>query len=62
MKTWYFQNPQIISTDEVQVAVRLGKKGKAASGDGIIYAHVEFGGEMLPSLLAKLFTAMLKQS
>ena len=52
----------VISTDEVQAAVRLGKKCKAAGEDGLTYEHTEFGGEILPSLLAKLFTAMLKYS
>ncbi|MCG7877806.1 MAG: hypothetical protein N0C90_15945, partial [Candidatus Thiodiazotropha endolucinida] len=52
----------VISAEEVQSAVRLGKKGKAAGEDGISYEHMQYGGEILFRILAKLFTAMIKLS
>lgn len=52
----------VISAEEVQAAVRLGKKGKAAGEDGISYEHIQYGGETLIRILANLFTAMLKLS
>ena len=40
----------------------MGKRGKAAGVDGITYEHIQFGGETLNVLLAKLFSSMLKLS
>ena len=57
-----FPDPPIISTEEVQAAVRLGKNGKAAGEDGITYEHIAGAGEIIFLLLAKLYTAMLKHS
>ena len=39
-----FPDPPIISTEEVQAAVRLGKNGKAAGEDGITYEHIASAG------------------
>ena len=52
----------VISAEEIQAAVQLGKRGKAAGVDGITYEHIQFGGETLNVLLAKLFNSMLKLS
>lgn len=52
----------VISAEEIQAAVQLGKIGKAAGVDGITYEHIQFGGETLNVLLAKLFSSMLKLS
>ena len=49
----------VLSAEEIQAAVRLGKRGKAAGEDGITYEHIQFGGEILNVLLAKLFSSML---
>ena len=35
-----FSEPPTISTEEIEAAVRLGKKGKAAGDDGITYEHI----------------------
>ena len=48
-----FSEPPTINTEEVEAAVRLGKKGKAAGDDGITYEHTAFGGEIIFVLLAK---------
>ena len=48
-----FSEPPNISAEEVEAAVRLGKKGKAAGDDGITYEHIAFGGEIIFVLLAK---------
>ena len=55
-----FPDPPIISTEEVQAAVRLGKNCKAAGEEGVTYEHIASAGEIIFLLLAKLFTAMLK--
>ena len=39
-----FSEPPTISKEEVEAAVRLGKKGKAAGDDGITYEHIAFWG------------------
>lgn len=52
----------LISAEEVQAAVQLGKRGKAAGEDGISYEHIAFGGQTLIYILSNLFTAMLKLS
>ena len=57
-----FPDPPIISTEEVQAAVRLDKNGKAAGEDGITFEHIAGAGEIIFLLLVKLFTAMLKHS
>ena len=47
-----FSEPPTISKEEVEAAVRLGKKGKAAGDDGIPYEHIAFGGDIIFVLLA----------
>ena len=52
----------VVSAEEVQAAVRWGYKGKAAGKNGISYEHIQYAGETLILIFAKLFTAMLKLS
>ena len=52
----------VISSEEVESAVRLAHKGKACGEDGIYYEHVMFGGNQLFQILSKLFSAMIRLS
>ena len=52
----------VISSEEVESAVRLAHKGKACGEDGIFYEHVIFGGIQLFQILSKLFSAMIRLS
>ena len=48
----------VISSEEVESAVRLAHKGKACGDDGIYYEHIMFGGVFLYQILADLFSAI----
>ena len=52
----------VISSEEVESAVRLAHKGKACGDDGIYYEHIMFGGVFLYQILADLFSAMVRSS
>ena len=52
----------VISSEEVESAVRLAHKGKACGDDGIYYEHIMFGGVFLYQTLADLFSAMVRYS
>ena len=49
----------IISSNDVQTALRSCKRGKACGIDNVYYEHYIYGGDMVTQVLSKLFTAML---
>lgn len=52
----------VISSEEVESAVRLAKMGKAGGEDGITYEHILYGGPFLYEILAKFYNAIIRES
>ena len=52
----------VITSEEVESAVRLAHKGKACGEGGVYYEHLMFGGIQLFQILSQLFSAMIKLS
>ena len=52
----------LISADEVASAVKLTKSNKAGGEDGIVYEHIKYGGRVVFDVLAKFYTAIVRQS
>ena len=49
-----------VSYDELNAACKRAKRNKACGIDSIYYEHIIFGGDVLISLIAKLFSCMIK--
>ena len=50
----------IISSDEVESAVKLAENNKAGVDDWIVYKHIKLGGSVLLEILLKFYTAIIK--
>ena len=56
------QGYPVISPNEVESAVRLAQNNKAGGDDGIVYEHVEYGGNILFEILSRFHTAIVRHA
>ena len=55
-------NCPIISVEEVEAALKLTNRNKAAGEDGLMYEHLIYGGSFMSDILSKFYNAVIKLS